>query len=641
MLNFIPFIPFGTQGVDETIWNTALLSWKRNLTQLLNIKDDQVFLNEVMSNSSLASFIDQVWNEQLNNTSAEAVDTNLIRYIFLLYNRLALLAESTSDSPLLTIEKICSFVLVYGESNSIQVRRIMTSLVNESNSLGQNLLSTMGMLIDSVRSMPSSLGKNITVELLDRAYVLVRVLDALLSSTVHLDVIGSSFDTLDQVLIDCYRDLIPCLKQAVDNDASLASYAYLIKQSLVSSFNTYVDIRFLAPLGNISSTTDHHKLTEEALQLQTSSDTILDWMSEKILGYIEESGLESSKSAFIDGPLIMDWEIEYHITEKLDYINQHKFQGEEERIEFLKLSMEQVRDSNQGTGSWGDVLLNKKKKNVTAKKQHSTAPAFENVERTSKISEVHDLFPDLGDGFIEACLKANDDNVEIVIMQLLEDNLPPSIAGLDRSMERVPLMTAADTVAQLSHLESEAATQDALIEQEIQEESILKTRRNIYDDDEFDIFAHRKVDNTKVYVGKKDKGNADKLLDDKSFIQSEKKNVLQRVVDMYDDDYDDTYDDINDAGLPADNGGDGDAALDIVKKKQQVVDPGVENESILVHTFVENPDIFVRNGTARKSTKRAELRKRTAMTDEQLEGWAIMFNRNVSYLVLYFQETVC
>lgn len=626
MVDFIPFIPQGTPGVSDKLWNAALKTWNLNLTTLLNMQG-KLFLEQVMSNTSVFSFIDQVLNEQMNNNS-DPVDSTLLKNIFLLYNRLTSLPSL--DITLLTMERLCSFVIVYGESNTRQVRDIMTSLINNSSSLEQSLLSTLGMLIDAIRSMPNLLSKSTTIDTLNRAYVLVRVLDALLSSTIHLDCIKDSFDTLDMVLIECYRDLIPCLKSAVDRDNSNASYAYLIKFSLVSTFNSFADIQFFIPLGYQSSITNHDQL--EAYNSNTVQDTTLDLMSEKILGYIEESGLESSRSAFVDGPLIMDWEVEYHITDKLDYINQHTFEGEDERIEFLKLSMEQVRDSNAGTGSWGDLIPQKRQPNVVAKQKES---GFDNVEKTSKISQIQDLFPHLGDGFIEACLDANNDDTETVIMQLLEDNLPQSVSKLDRSMERKSLMGVSDAVEQLKHLEGDAAAIDSAIEQQFnrdeEQESVLKSRRNVYDNDEFDIFAHRTVDTSKVYVGKKNKADADSLLDDKSFIQTEKKNVLQRVVDMYDDDYDDSYDDINDAGIPSTlENGDGDAALDVVKKKQEVVNPSIENESVLVHAFAKNPDLFVRNASVRKSKERDLLKKQTGMTDEQLKGWALMFNRNVS-----------
>lgn len=46
-------------------------------------------------------------------------------------------------------------------------------------------------------------------------------------------------------------------------------------------------------------------------------------------------------------------------------------------------------------------------------------------------------------------------------------------------------------------------------------------------------------------------------------------------------------------------------------------------------------EVFNRSGEARRSKKRQELRNLTKMTDEQLEGWAIMFGRNVSHSLLF------
>lgn len=62
--------------------------------------------------------------------------------------------------------------------------------------------------------------------------------------------------------------------------------------------------------------------------------------------------------------------------------------------------------------------------------------------------------------------------------------------------------------------------------------------------------------------------------------------------------------------------------------------------------YTSNKDVFNRNGEARRSKKRQELRNLTKMSDEQLEGWAIMFGRNVSHLlqlpvVVYETMIIC
>lgn len=115
-------------------------------------------------------------------------------------------------------------------------------------------------------------------------------------------------------------------------------------------------------------------------------------------------------------------------------------------------------------------------------------------------------------------------------------------------------------------------------------------------------------------------------------MQEEKANILQRIYDMYDDEYDDTYDSINEVSGPVglEDVQDDESAIDVVRREtKEVVDPGIIYESDLVHAFVENRQLFARTSAARKSPERAALRERTKMTDEQLEGWAIMLDKNV------------
>jgi activating signal cointegrator complex subunit 2 len=59
----------------------------------------------------------------------------------------------------------------------------------------------------------------------------------------------------------------------------------------------------------------------------------------------------------------------------------------------------------------------------------------EEAEMASKISQIHDLFPHLGSGFVRKCLRAMDGSVEAVTGALLEDNLPVELIEADRGEE--------------------------------------------------------------------------------------------------------------------------------------------------------------------------------------------------------------
>lgn len=57
-------------------------------------------------------------------------------------------------------------------------------------------------------------------------------------------------------------------------------------------------------------------------------------------------------------------------------------------------------------------------------------------ELESLLCHIRDLLPDLGEGFILACLEEYGYNSELVINNVLEDKLSPSLDKLDRAMAR-------------------------------------------------------------------------------------------------------------------------------------------------------------------------------------------------------------
>lgn len=63
----------------------------------------------------------------------------------------------------------------------------------------------------------------------------------------------------------------------------------------------------------------------------------------------------------------------------------------------------------------------------------------------SKISQIRDLFPDYGKGFLAACLEVYDQNPEEVIQRILEGTLHRDLQSLDTSLETVPQSPAKST----------------------------------------------------------------------------------------------------------------------------------------------------------------------------------------------------
>lgn len=57
------------------------------------------------------------------------------------------------------------------------------------------------------------------------------------------------------------------------------------------------------------------------------------------------------------------------------------------------------------------------------------------VHRQSLITQVKDLFPELGDGFIDLGLRHYKDNTESLINALLEGSLPQELERLDKTLK--------------------------------------------------------------------------------------------------------------------------------------------------------------------------------------------------------------
>ncbi|KAJ8385956.1 hypothetical protein AAFF_G00177770 [Aldrovandia affinis] len=144
-------------------------------------------------------------------------------------------------------------------------------------------------------------------------------------------------------------------------------------------------------------------------------------------------------------------------------------------------------------------------------------------ELESLLSHIRDLLPDLGEGFILACLEEYGYSSEVVINNILEDRLAPELDKLDRALPR-----------------------------QVKEElpPVLSTRSNVFDDDEFDVFNRDQLDMSRIWRGRRQGESARDLLNDKRHIdeQRDRYHAYETyVTDNYDDEYDDTYD-INQVG---------------------------------------------------------------------------------------------
>lgn len=147
------------------------------------------------------------------------------------------------------------------------------------------------------------------------------------------------------------------------------------------------------------------------------------------------------------------------------------------------------------------------------------------IELVSLITEVRDILPDLGDGFVQCCLEHFNFQSDSVINAVLEDSLPEELKNLDRSASHIDLISK-------------------------RKDSEAPKRNNVFDNDEFDIMTRDHIDTSRVHKGKRRTvpKNAFELLNDKSDVKNlrdmyHRFGTVDTVGSMYDDEYDDTYDD--------------------------------------------------------------------------------------------------
>lgn len=228
------------------------------------------------------------------------------------------------------------------------------------------------------------------------------------------------------------------------------------------------------------------------------------------------------------------------------------------------------------------------------------------IHQMSMISQIQDLFPDLGAGFIMKLLEEYDNDTEQVTAHLLDNTLPRGLQTADRA-ETLP-----------SHLPPVDEYTGDLVPDLAPHSTppVLPKRRNVYDDDEFDRLS---IDTSRLHIGSKNADlSADQLLAAQP-LTSQKAAILAALAtfDSDDDERDDTYD-VADVGGTIDNTM-ADSDQDV---KQDL------NEATLFTTYKTNDAVFQRGAETRRSLARRNLKMETGMSDEAIEGWAIMMQRD-------------
>ncbi|KAJ3020177.1 UNVERIFIED_CONTAM: hypothetical protein HDU68_010320 [Siphonaria sp. JEL0065] len=477
-----------------------------------------------------------------------------------------------------------------------------------------------------------------------------------------------------------------------------------LKLSVIALLDTILTVSFFNPLKVEFKPETSIERTIQPPMLNTPtnipSSTITEPLCDLLLSLLDSSPIEDPvKFLTATAPILVDLEVETGVSDRLKLVKEalaRASDGHESdaRLDFLIVSLEQMLAFSGNAMARKDKIEERRlraaqeaekqassskkkggvKKAKESRKQTESAVVNDDyIHRTILISQVHDLFPELGEGFIEACLIALNNDSEQVIMKVLEDSLPDQVKKLERSLARSaprePQKQQPSTSLKNKKSKTPAATESWPSLGPQDDSQVLSTRKNIYDNDEFDIFNKKKVDATKIIWGKKEKTGADLLRDtsdQKAAVLALHANALQeeeeyermkREMDeqrMYDDEYDDTYDstDIKLAGtvelhmldetensvdvsrvsrIHATAVFDDDDSEDRGSKTTKTTGRSSSSTNAIeqeLFSIVGGPGESVLNKTSRKSVARQRLKAKLGWTDEMIEGWYVMFMRN-------------
>ncbi|KAJ2854687.1 hypothetical protein FB639_006330, partial [Coemansia asiatica] len=254
---------------------------------------------------------------------------------------------------------------------------------------------------------------------------------------------------------------------------------------------------------------------------------------------------------------------------------------------------------------------------------HDAASASDD---SAAIAQIRDMLPDLGVGFIRACLDHYGYNAEEVAAAIFENDLPQSLADMDRKTE------------QWTKPSSGSDASDRVDKHTGNTKSALESRRNVFDNDEFDIFHHNTLDWSRVHIGKASVSSGENVPSDT--LKGRVMQIARRIGE--EDEYDDTYDysmqnnveDATDADKNAEfeydfiNKPPASTSTSTTSRSAPVADPTRQWEAELVEQYIRDSSVMERKKGVRKTPAREALRLKTGLSDEQLEGWLTIFLRN-------------
>ncbi|POR35814.1 Activating signal cointegrator 1 complex subunit 2 [Tolypocladium paradoxum] len=540
MASLPPLAPFPTaswqQHLSSKDWDALVEAWTALSQAYLNLSDDE-FKRATKNDESVATFVSTYVFETAS--SQASASTALLKPVFQLTSRLLTL---TQLPQLLECKFLSGFANVYPKKRAAPL--ISQLFANHATAMESSLAALKKLLIPHLDA-----GIKGDLHLIESH---LSAINPLLHASPHACILFLAGSDFFDGLVTCFRVSNPPLRKVIITTAYLClvglTEAEPAKWAMLSD-----------ELFTLKTAADAHKQGP----LNVNDSLVAELVTATPLLKILLRKAEASEAATVS--------LKKRIT-ALDPFRKGPM---------LRPKRPTRRKMDKGKG------------NQTREDLHVEM----HIHRMSQITQVQDLFPDLGAGFVSKCLDEYDDDIEHVVANLLAETLPSRLATANRAE---PLSSHNGMLPRPDLAPRPTPT-------------LVPTRRNVFDDDDFD---HLAADVSKISFGKKPAKTADEILQDKSTAPN-KAAILSALAtfDSDDDERDDTYD-------AADVGG----TVDSANQEADGVNDG--NEEALFRAYHMDGRVFDRDATTRRGAARTALREETGMTDEAIEGWAVMLTRN-------------
>ncbi|OOQ84977.1 CUE domain protein [Penicillium brasilianum] len=572
MAEFPPLAPVPSPAVRRTIpsndWDACLDAWMTLLGIRLSVMD-QKFKDTAPDDLSVVSFLDSFYQH------AAAADSGLrpepkvrqLRKLCFLTTRRYLLSLRNPPEGLLSWQLLSNLCCCYPSSTALK-----TSLSTAWDLHHEKISSSIEKAKSLVMKQISMSGKSAALDVI--------------SSIRRLTILASVLPNCGQILM-AGSDYLDTLHEAYQAKATREE----LRKILVA--NVYVGLVSL--------------LKETTINLSLLLDQLF---SLKASAGVGTPGMKK------EATLLSDLVCSSDLLQRLEkHLASHPQKRGEDLLASLRLYQMEMSPFHHRY---------QRRKRVDKGKGPSTGPVIPDelhAHKMSLVSQVQDLFPDLGSAFVVRLLDTYGDNPETVIAHLLDDSLTPELQSLDRSEQLPP-------AAEPSHAHLEPRPTPPAIPSPRAE--AVPSRRNIFDDD-VDIaeLSLSGAAEGKLRFGRANPElTADEVLADRSKHAINKAAILSALAsfDSDDDERDDTYD-VADVGGTVDSATTGtDAEADAIARNQRAAAEQID--LTLLRAYKSNAAIFARDSATRRSQPRTLLKQETNMTDEAIEGWAVMLSRD-------------